>query len=244
MAISAAAPTPSVAGTAELRRAIVGLAREAMTATLATIDAAGGHPYASLVEMATTADGRPLLLLSGLARHTRNLEADPRASLLVDRRQAAGALALERATFIGRGARTASVHDRQRFLHRHPASAGYADFADFGFWTIEPVSVHVIAGFGRIREVAASEVLLARRADRDDEGAQAAAAEASRVAAITAAMPGSPWTVSGIDEEGVDLVQAPPTAAARRIDLPAGIAADGDPATIAHLIVEQLTAAR
>lgn len=62
---------------------------QAATASLATIDVGTGHPYVSLVEMATLPDGRPLLLLSRLARHTRNLEVDPRAALLIDQRTTA-----------------------------------------------------------------------------------------------------------------------------------------------------------
>jgi len=61
-----------------------GLMREALKASLATLDQSTGHPYASLVTIATDVDGTPLLLISKLALHTKNLEADSRASLLFD----------------------------------------------------------------------------------------------------------------------------------------------------------------
>lgn len=237
MAVEAAPPTTGDAGADALRPTIIRLAREALTATLATLDTAGGHPYASLVELATTGDGRPLLLLSDLARHTRNLEADTRVSLLVDRRHDAGALALERAAFIGRAVRSASVHDRARFLRRHPSAAQYADFSDFAFWTIEPVTIHVIAGFGRIREIAALNVLCRQRVEAADDTV-AAAAETARIAAVSAVLPDIGWSIAGIDDEGIDLLPRRSSASGRWIAFPQHIAADGDPAAIARLVVE------
>ena len=78
------------------------LMRTAWTATLATIDAASGHPYGSLVAVACEPDGTPILLLSQLAMHTRNLCADPRASLLFDgTSRGRGALTGARVTVVG-----------------------------------------------------------------------------------------------------------------------------------------------
>jgi Pyridoxamine 5'-phosphate oxidase len=84
------------------------IVRQALKGALATLDRAGpehpgGHPYASLVTVATTPQGRPIFLLSGLALHTQNLKADPRASLMIDATSLAGdPLAGGRVTLIGR----------------------------------------------------------------------------------------------------------------------------------------------
>ena len=59
------------------------LLRRARTGTLATFNADDGTPYASLVNLATDVRGCPLILVSTLAWHTRNLQADPRASVMV-----------------------------------------------------------------------------------------------------------------------------------------------------------------
>ena len=67
--------------TAGSRRAMV---RAALKGALATVQKGLGHPYASLVLVATDTDGSPILLISKLALHTQNLAADPRASLLID----------------------------------------------------------------------------------------------------------------------------------------------------------------
>lgn len=130
---------------------------QAATASLATIDVGTGHPYVSLVEMATLPDGRPLLLLSRLARHTRNLEVDPRAALLIDQRTtAASPLAGERASVMGTMTRTDEPLCRARYLARFPGAEAWVGFGDFGFFVMDIASAHLIAGFGRIVEVPGS----------------------------------------------------------------------------------------
>lgn len=133
------------------------LVRAASKAALATLDQATGHPYASLVTVALDDGAVPILLLSSLARHTRNLEADPRASLLVSPESPApqtlaqsDPLALARVTLVGLFAPTASKTARKRFLTRHPDAEGYASFADFRFYAMALLEAHYIGGFGRI----------------------------------------------------------------------------------------------
>ena len=60
-----------------------GLLRATRAGALATIDRNTGHPFASLVNVATDVDGSPLILVSRLSTHTANLEQDGRASLLL-----------------------------------------------------------------------------------------------------------------------------------------------------------------
>ena len=137
-------------------RAIVGAA---VHGALATLDRGTGTPYASLVLVATGADGTPVLLLSGLAAHTRNAKADPRASLLCYAADATSdPLAGARVTLMGRLGPSASVDDRQRFLARHPSATRYADFGDFGFYRLELTGAHFIGGFGRIVELSVADL--------------------------------------------------------------------------------------
>lgn len=184
------------------------LLRHATTATLATLDAATGHPYASLVEVATMPDARPILLLSGLARHTRNLNADPRASLLVDQRDSgASPLATERATLIGRAARTDDANARRRYLARHPSAEAYAGFSDFGFWRFDVDLAHGIAGFGRIREVPGTDVVLPGHVAAPFASAEAALIDRvnGRLANGIEATGQSLCIATGVDPEGIDL---------------------------------------
>ena len=64
------------------------LLREGRSGALATLMPGSGDPYCSLVNVATAADGSPLLLISRLAVHTKNVLADPRVSLMIDERKA------------------------------------------------------------------------------------------------------------------------------------------------------------
>src|SRR4051812_16006835 len=86
------------------------LLRSIRAGALATLDRESGAPFASLVTVATDRDGSPLLLLSRLAAHTLNLEADCRASLLLAERGKGDPLAHPRLTVLGEMARTGVPH--------------------------------------------------------------------------------------------------------------------------------------
>jgi putative heme iron utilization protein len=193
-----------------------GLVRAALKGALATVHKGSGHPYASLVLTATDSDGSPLFLISKLAVHTQNLAADPRASLLIDATGTeADPMEGARLTLIGEVGPAQSTSARARFLARHPSAAGYADFADFGFFALRPERAHYIGGFGKIIDLPADDLLLSLK---DAEGL--VASEADIVSHMNAdhadalelyatkllgAGPGA-WHMTGIDPEGCDLV--------------------------------------
>jgi hypothetical protein len=200
------------------------LVRRALKGALATLDRQSGHPYASLVTIATSVSGAPLLLISKLALHTQNIFADARASLLIDGTNASGdPLATGRVTLIGRIVPSESVADRTRFLARQPHAEMYAGFSDFAFYKLEPEHAHFIGGFGRIVDLPASDVLL------DLAGAEALVAagdeivkhmnedHAAAIELYATALCGAesgPWRMTGVDPEGFDIVC---DGAARRI---------------------------
>jgi len=134
------------------------LLAEADRATLATCLAGQeGWPYASLVLLAVDDERQPLLLLSNLAEHAKNIAADNRVSLLIDGTQGfADPLAGPRATLIGYATATDDPAARQRFLARHPGAAAYAGFTDFRFYRVAIERAHLVAGFGRIRWIGAA----------------------------------------------------------------------------------------
>jgi len=126
------------------------LLSKAPRASLATLTATGA-PYASLVLTADDGAGAPLLLLSELAEHTKNLARDPRASLLVENDEQAGdPLAAPRATFLGEAARVDDTAAKASFIARHPSAADYAGFKDFALYRLAIARIHLVAGFGRI----------------------------------------------------------------------------------------------
>lgn len=126
------------------------LLSKAQQASLATLTATGA-PYASLVLTADDGAGAPLLLLSDLAEHSKNLVRDPRVSLLVESAKIADdPLAASRATFLGEAVRIDDAGAKASFVARHPSAAAYAGFKDFVLYRLAIARIHVVAGFGRI----------------------------------------------------------------------------------------------
>jgi heme iron utilization protein len=135
------------------------LLRRARTGTLATLNQDGSGPYASLVNVATDPAGRPVIFISTLAWHTRNLAHDGRGSILVAEPPAQGdALTGPRVTVMGVFARIEAQDMAERYAQHHPAARLYLDFPDFSFWRLEPQKIHAVAGFGRIETIGAEEV--------------------------------------------------------------------------------------
>jgi putative heme iron utilization protein len=139
-------PTPTHAERART------LAAQISTGTLCTLALEPpGYPYGSFVTVAYD-EGDPVFLLSGLAEHTKNLERDPRASLLVAEGGSADPLANGRVTMLGPCTRVegggGSV--RAAFFATHPNSTYYADFGDFAFWKLHVEAVRYIGGYGRM----------------------------------------------------------------------------------------------
>ncbi|MGH7060643.1 MAG: HugZ family protein, partial [Stellaceae bacterium] len=138
-----------------------------------------GAPYASLVLVAADLDASPLLLLSDLAQHSRNIAFDPRVSLLFD--GTAGRddpLTGPRLTLLGRAEAVAAPGLRERFVRRHPTSAAYAGFADFRLYRVAAERGHLVAGFGRIEWIDGCRLKLGADAE------ELAATEAAIVAEI------------------------------------------------------------
>lgn len=127
-------------------------------ATLATL-VPDGAPYASLVLTALDPRGLPLLLLSDLAEHTKNIGRDPRVSLLFDGTSGmAEPLAGPRLTVQGSLAPAPEKADLEHYVARHPEAAQWAALADFRLYRLVPQRAHLVAGFGRIAWIAASEL--------------------------------------------------------------------------------------
>jgi len=209
------------------------LLREGRTGALATLMVGSGDPYCSLVNVATAADGAPLLLISRLALHTKNILADPRVSLLLDERKAGDPLEGARIMLMGTAAATDDPEARRRYLDRHPAAAMFVGFKDFAFYRVTLKSAHLVAGFGRIvdlkpadilTDLAGAEALVAAEADicAHMNGDHADAVRLYAVKLLGA--PDADWRCVGCDPEGLELQH---DLAALRLPFPERIGAPG-----------------
>ena len=120
-----------------------------------------GFPFGSLMPYGLDNEGRPIFLISTMAMHTQNLQADPRASLFVTEPDASGdPLGSSRVTLIGNVSRVPEAElatARSVYLVGYPDSKHWVDFEDFFFYRMDVLDVYYVGGFGVMGWVAASD---------------------------------------------------------------------------------------
>ena len=203
------------------------LMRTALKGSVATLDRETGHPYASLVLVATEPDGAPIFLISSLALHTRNLQKDPRASVLLDGTGGLGdPLTGGRLTVMGEARPSSDPMALRRFLARHRSAEGYAGFADFAVYRLTPIGGHYVGGFGRIvdlkpasllTDIADARELIEAEADTIEHMNSDHADAVVLYATALARCPPGAWEMCGIDPDGIDLLHRTNLA---RVDFP------------------------
>ena len=229
------------------------LLRRIRAGTLATLDRNTGHPFASLVNVGTDADGAPVILTSRLSTHTANLESDGRASVMLAETGKGDALIHPRLTVLGSFANIArdtadETRLRRRFLAHHPKSQLYAGFGDFSFWRMQVASAHLNGGFARAADLQAADVLTdiadAQALIDAEDGAVAHmnedhAAALNLYAVKLCHAPDGLWRCAGIDPDGIDLQNGP---LALRLPFPRRITTPGDLRTMLKALAEQARA--
>lgn len=122
-----------------------------------------GYPFGSITPYVLDENGDPLLLISGIAQHTKNLVADPRCSLTVWQDGADGddVQAKARLTWIGDAAKVGAGEKKEavaRYLSYIPAAKGHFAAHDFALWRITGKRGRYIGGFGAIHWVEAPDL--------------------------------------------------------------------------------------
>ena len=144
---------------AERARTLVYLGRVGSLSTMSRKQP--GFPFGSVMPYGLDAHGRPVFLISTMAMHTQNLQADPRASLLVTQEASDGEpLGASRVTLVGNvqvAPNTELAEVRRLYLERHANSKYWVDFEDFSFYRMEIVDVYYVGGFGVMGWVSASD---------------------------------------------------------------------------------------
>ena len=213
------------------------LLRRSRQGALATLMAGSGDPYCSLVNVASHPDGSPILLISRLAVHTRNLIADARVSLMLDERAEGDPLEGSRIMLAGRAVEVAGSDleiVRSRYLNAHPSAEAFVNFADFSFFRIRPSGSHLVAGFGRIVDLKPEQFLT----DVSDAGALLEAEQGAidhmnadhrdatnlYATELLGAEPAD-WRCTGCDPDGIDLQAGTKTL---RLDFPERVTGPGE----------------
>jgi putative heme iron utilization protein len=231
-------------------KAVRSLLRRSRQGALATLMTGSGDPYCSLVNVASHPDASPILLISRLAIHTKNLLADARVSLMLDERADGDPLEGSRIMLSGQAEEVASEREvvRRRYLNAHPSAEAFVDFKDFSFFRIRPTATHLVAGFGRIVDLKPvqfmTELADAGALLEAEQGAvehmntdhrQALGLYATR---LLGAAPGD-WRCSGVDPDGIDLQAGNE---ALRLDFPERVTGPGELRKILVRLAEQARA--
>lgn len=224
------------------------LLREARSGALASLMAGTGDPYCSLVNVATEPSGAPLLLLSQLAIHTKNIAADKRASLMLDERKDGDPLEGARVMLMGEVAEVPRSLARAAYLLRHPEAEQFVSFTDFSFYRLTIARAHLVAGFGRIVDLSPQDILtdVSDAAALLEAEADAIAhmnedhAEACRLYATKLlGAPDGAWRCAGIDPEGIELQNG---RAALRLPFPQRVTGPGPLRAVLKELAEQARA--
>ena len=213
------------------------LTRRNRQGALATLMAGTGDPYCSLVNVASHPDGSPILLISRLAMHTKNLLADARVSLMLDERAPGDPLEGARIMVAGRAVEAGDEDRatlRRRYLAAHPSAEAFVDFKDFSFFRIKPSAAHLVAGFGRIidlkpeqflTEVGDATSLLEAEAGAvehmNEDHREAMNLYATKLLGAQSA----DWRCIGCDPEGLDMQAGTATL---RLEFPGRVTTPGD----------------
>jgi putative heme iron utilization protein len=213
------------------------LLRRRRQGALATLMAGNGDPYCSLVNLASHPDGSPILLISRLALHTRNVLADARVSLMLDERAPGDPLEGARIMLAGRAEQADGDEVslfRRRYLNAHPSAEAFADFKDFSFFRIRPTGAHLVAGFGRIIDLKPEQFLTevsdAAALIEAEQGAVDHMNDDHRdtmnlYATKLLGADSADWRCSGCDPEGMDMQSEAHTL---RLEFPARVTGPGE----------------
>ncbi len=118
-----------------------------------------GFPFGSVMPYGLDSQGRPIFLISAMAMHTQNLQADPRASLLITQPDSSGdPLGASRVTLVGNVVTVGEselAEVRKLYLERYANAKYWVDFDDFSFHRMDVIDVYYVGGFGVMGWVAA-----------------------------------------------------------------------------------------
>ena len=190
------------------------IARASAFAQLSTLDAADGWPYGSLVITASDPDGSPLILISKLAVHTKNIAADSRVALLFDHTSGfESKLANARATVTGRALTTEETGPRNRLCARHPSAPDLLEL-DFNIFKVHIERGHLVGGFGDVHGIDGDELkfdsstctnLIDHESDIVGHMNTDHADAIDLYANVLLGQDGTGWRMTGCDPEGCDL---------------------------------------
>jgi len=191
-----------------------------------------GYPFGSVVPYVLDQDGLPLLLLSHLAQHTRNLDADGRCGLTVVEAGAGDVQERGRLSAVGDVTPSGPDADSERYFRYFPHARMYFDQLGFRFYRFNPLRFHWNGGFATARWFGIDRIVRANPLTPEEQARIVADVSQDHIDALRACVASADdnnaadgVTMLGIDAEGIDLRVAN---GLRRVPLPRAIGSDAE----------------
>lgn len=207
---------PSAGAPFEAVRVARDVLHTSRTAGLATLDPQSGYPYTTATNIAVEPDGTPFFFAARLALHARNIEADPRISLVVAPFNTGDALTLPRLTLVGKAVLIGEEEvpfAKARYIARYPKAKLYLALPDTQLYRLKIEGVQINGGPARnasnitpadLRtDLSGTEELMVA-VDDEIVRLNSIKGEASRLAVMAGRKPGA-WKLTSIDPDGVNL---------------------------------------
>lgn len=118
-----------------------------------------GYPSGSLVPYCLDYQGRPVILISRLAKHTQNIAENPKVSLFITEAIQADVQTVARINCWGEAVATEDLEVTNRYQRYFPQAQSYRQQLDFDYFYLEPKGFYFVAGFGRITSFTTNEIM-------------------------------------------------------------------------------------
>lgn len=119
-------------------------------------------PFISLVPYAIDKKGNPIIYVSSLAVHTKNLQKSPNCSLMVSRENKEDVFNSQRLTFLGRMEKVPEKEIeevKKAYLEKYPDQEYLLELEDFAFYRMTITKIYYVGGFGDINWIELKDYL-------------------------------------------------------------------------------------
>ncbi len=206
---------PSAGAPFEAIRVARDVLHTSRTAGLATLDPHSGYPYTTATNIAVEPDGTPFFFAARLALHARNIEADPRISLVLAPFNKGDALTLPRLTLVGKAILMGDDEvplAKARYIARYPKAKLYLSLPDTQLYRLTIEGVQINGGPARNASNITPGDLKTDLSEAEGLEAEATRlnaikGEASRLAVLAGRKAGA-WKITSIDPDGINLASA------------------------------------
>ena len=116
-------------------------------------------PFGSIIPYILDKKGKPVIFISSMALHTKNIKADARCSIMMHKIDKENVFNTSRITFVGKIIKLEGDQDelKKAYLEKYKEAEDFIDFEDFSFYRLEADKIYYIGGFGDIQWIELSD---------------------------------------------------------------------------------------